>query len=180
MPTTHGRKDIQRLTEALRYGHLKPQEQIRIQAVLLKKKGYTHKQIEDMTLKSKDAIQDWVTLFNKKGIESLKNQPITKPRHYTLTPRQKNQIKQMLTRHTPEFYGLDGEFWTTASLQHLVKKKFHTNYKSHKSYVQLFRDCGFSYQKVEFKDSRADEVYKSQMKLRLKKKLKKGVLKMYW
>lgn len=177
---TNKTQKIKILTKALKQGHLTTQEYARVQAVLLKLKGYSHQEIRHITLKSRDAIKEWITNFNRQGIEGLKNQPITKPRHYVLTKQQKDKIKQLINKHNPNYFKLADEFWSVAAIKQLVKQKYQTEYKSHKAYIELLKYCGFSYQKVEFKDSREDENYKRHMKLRLKKKLKKGVLQMYW
>lgn len=171
---------IKILAKALKQDHLSAQEYVRFQAVLLKLKGYSHKEIQHITLKSKDAIKEWITNFNQQGSQGLKNQPLTKPRHYVLTKQQKDKIKQLITKHNPKYFKLTDEFWSVAAIKQLVKQKFKAEYKSRKAYTELLKYCGFSYQKVEFKDSREDESYKQHMKLRLKKKLKKGVLRMYW
>ena len=171
---------IKTLRKALTSSQLTTQEHIRVQAVFLKLTGYSHKEIQAITLKSKDAIKQWITAFNQQGIQGLKNQPVTKPRHYLLTKQQKDKIKQLITQHTPQYFKLTDEFWSVAALKQLIRQKFKLEYQSRKAYIELLKYCGFSYQKVEFKDSRADDAYKGQMKLRLKKKLKKGVLRMYW
>lgn len=176
----NNKQNIKILKKVLKSGHLTSQEQTRAQAVFLKLKGYSHKEIQDITLKSKDAIKGWITAFNQFGVLGLKNQPLTKPRHYVLTKQQKDKIKQLITKHNPEHFKLTDEFWSVAALKQLVKQKFKVEYKSRKAYIELLKYCGFSYQKVEFKDSRANEPYKQHMKLRLQKKLKKGVLRMYW
>lgn len=177
---TNTNQNIRILKKALKSGHLTTQEQTRVQAVLLKLKGYSHKDIQDITLKSKDAIKQWITAFNQDSLKGLKNQPVTKPRHYVLTKQQKDKIKQLITKHNPEHFKLTDEFWSVVALRQLVKQKFQLEYKSRKAYIDLLKYCGLSYQKVEFKDSRGDESYKQHMKLRLKKKLKKRVLRMYW
>jgi transposase len=176
---TNNKQNIKILTKALK-SKLTKQEQTRIQAVLLKFKGYSHKDIQDISLKSPAAIEKWITAFNQDGITGLKNHAITKPRHYVLTKQQKDKIKQLIIKHSPEHFKLTDEFWSVAALKQLVKQKFQVEYKSRKAYIDLLKYCGLSYQKVEFKDSRADEAYKQGMKLRLQKKLKKGVLRMYW
>ncbi len=177
---TNKKQNIRILKKALKSGHLTTQEYTRVQAVLLKLKGQSHKEIQDITLKSPDSIENWITIFNQDSIAGLKNQPISKPRHYVLTKQQKDKIKQLITKHTPEHFKLTDEFWSVAAIKQLVKQKFKVEYKSRKAYIELLKYCGLSYQKVEFKDSRANEDYKHHMKLRLKKKLKKGVLRMYW
>ena len=171
---------IKILKKALKKGKLNKNEYIRIQAVLLNLQGYKHKEIVKITQKSLDAIRKWNTLFNQQGVKGLKDKPITKPRNYKLTKEQKDKIKQMITKNSPDKYGLIGEFWNPHNLKQLVKKYFKITYQSNESYINLLKYCGFSYQKVEFKDSRANKNYKKHEKLRLEKKLKKGVLRMYW
>jgi len=173
-------KKIKLLEKALEKEKLSKNEYIRIQSVLLNLKGYAHKEISGITLKSEDAIERWITLFNKNGIQGLKNKPVSKPRNYKLTKEQKDEIKGIITQNSPDKLNLKGDFWNPNNLKQLVKDKFNIVYKARKSYIELLKYCGFSYQKVEFKDSREDEKYKEHMKLRLQKKLKKGVLKMYW
>jgi transposase len=177
---TKNKQNIRILTKAFKQGGLTTQEHTRIQAVLLKEKGYSHEQIQDITLKSNDAIKEWITAFNKQGAEGLKNHNPIQPRHHILTNKQKDKIKQLITKHNPEYFKLTDEFWSVGALRQLIKQKFKVEYKSRKAYIELLKYCGLSYQKVEFKDSRANDIYKQDMKLRLKKKLKKGVLRMYW
>lgn len=173
-------QSIRILKKALLSSDTTRQEYVRIQAVLLKCKGYSHKEIGDITQKSKDAIKEWITAFNQLGVDGLKTQPVKKPRHYVLTNEQKDKIKQLITKNNPQHFKLTDEFWSVDALKKLVKNEFNVGYKSRKAYIDLLKCCGFSYQKVEFKDSRANEDYKKDMKLRLQKKLKKGVLRMYW
>lgn len=168
------------LKQTFKKEKLNKNEFIRVQAVLLNLQGYKHREIVQITQKSMDTIEKWITLFNKQGIAGLKDKPVTKPRNYKLIKEQKNKIKQMITKYSPQHYGLSGEFWNPHNLKQLVKKYFQVTYKSNQSYINLLQYCGFSYQKVEFKDSRENQDYKEHEKLRLEKKLKKGVLRMYW
>jgi transposase len=174
------KQSIKTLEDALKTERLKKNEYIRIQAVLLNLKGYSHKEISKIVLKSIDALERWVTKFNKQGIEGLRNKPLSKPRNYKLNWEQKDEIKEIITKNSPEQLGLKREFWDPHLLKQLIQKKFNITYKTRKAYTELLKYCGLSYQRVEFKDSREDKEYKKHMKLRLEKKLKKGVLKMYW
>lgn len=178
--TKNKRQNIKILRKALKSGQLTTQEHTRVQAVLLKLKGYSHKDIQDIAEKSKDAIKEWITAFNQHSLLGLKTQSPALPRHALLTKQQKDKIKQLITNHNPAYFQLIDEFWSVAAIKQLVKQKFNLEYKSRKAYIDLLKYCGFSHQKVEFKDSREDESYKGHMKLWLKKKLKKGVLRMYW
>lgn len=171
---------IKILKKAFKKGKLNKNEYIRVQAVLLNLQGYRHQEIAQITQRGIDAIRKWITLFNQQAVLGLKDKPITKPRNYKLTKAQKDKIKQMITKNSPKEYGLTGEFWNPHSLKQLVKKYLKITYQSNESYINLLKYCGFSYQKVEFKDTRENQEYKKHEKLRLEKKLKKGVLRMYW
>jgi len=184
------KKQIKLLENVLKKEKLKNNEYIRIQAIFLKLKGYSHKEIAKIVLKSTDALEKWITKFNQQGIRGLMNKPLSKPRNYKLSWEQKNKIKKIIEKNIPEEIGLSGEFWSPHNLKQLIKKQFRVIYRTRKAYTELLKYCGLSYQKVEYRDSREDQEYKpvcvrtrtgrKHMKLRLKKKLKKGVLKMYW
>ena len=174
------KQQIQTLENALKTEKLSKNEYIRIQAVLLRKRGYSHQEIMEITGKSKDAIKDWITKFNQIGLDGLKDQPITKPRNYKLTKGQKDKIKDILHNKQPQDFGFSGDFWDINNLKQLIKQEFNVVYQSPTSYQDLFEFCGFSYQKVKFQDSRRDEAKIEGEQLRLEKKLKKGILRMYW
>jgi len=180
MPKKNNQSKIKILERALKKGKLNTREYIRVQAVLLNLKDHTHKQIVEITLKSIDAIEKWITLFNKEGLKGLKDKKTNRARNYKLTREQKDKIKKLIIKKSPEQVGFKGEFWNPNLLKQLVKKEYDVEYKVKKSYIELLKYCGFSYQKVEYKDSREDKKYKEHEKLRLEKKLKKGVLRMYW
>lgn len=173
-------KQIKVLENELKRGKLSKNEYIRVQALLLRKKGFSHKQIMEITGKSHDAIKEWITSFNKDGILGLKDKPVTKPRNYKLTKEEKNQIKTILKDKRPGDLGFPGEFWCLKTLRQLIKQKFNVVYRSATSYRKLFDFCGFSYQKVKFQDSRKDEEKTAQEKVRLEKRVKRGVLRIYW
>ena len=180
MPKKNKQGKINILKQALKKGNLKRQEYIRAQAVNLNLVGYTHKEISQITLRSVDALEEWITLFNKQGIEGLKDKPITKDRHCILTKVQKQKIKQLINKNSPDKAGLKGDFWNPNLLKRLVQKEFGLACKTKKAYIDLLKYCGLTYQKVQYQDSRENKGYKGHEKLRLEKKLKKGVLRMYW
>ena len=180
MPKKNKQEQIKILKQALKRGQLKRQEYIRVQAVYLNLKGYAHKELPQITLKSIDAIEGWITTFNKQGIEGLKDKPITKDRKCILTKEQKQKIKQAITKKSPDKLGLKGEFWNPNLLKQYIQKEFKVSYKTKKAYIDLLKYCGFTYQKVQYKDSRENKEYKKHEKLRLEKKVKDGVIRMYW
>lgn len=171
---------INLLKQTLKRGKLNKNEFIRIQAILLNLQGYKHKEIIQITQKSIDALKKWITAFNQYGLDGLRHKMKVKPSNYKLVKEQKDKVKDIITKHNPEKYGLKGDFWNPNNLKQLIQKQFNVVYKSRTSYTNLLKYCCFSYQKVKFKDSRENQKYKEHEKLRLKKKLKKGVLRMYW
>lgn len=173
-------KDVRKILKALNIHDISKQEHIRIQAVLLKKKGYTIKQIIDITQKSEDAIEGWITAYNKAGIEGLKTKEKKKPSHFTITNDQKDRINELIADHKPRDYGLSGDFWSVSTLKQLVKDKYKAEYKSAKSYRELLKYCGFSYQKAEYTDKRKNNISQGHFKKRFEKKLKKGAISMWW
>ena len=179
MPKKNKQTQIKILEQALRK-NIKKQEYIRIHSVLLNLKGYQHKEISKINLKSTDAIEKWITLFNKQGIDELMSKPITKDRNCELKKEQKEKIKKLINKNSPDKLGLKGEFWNPQLLKQLVQREFNVVFKTKKAYIDLLKYCGFTFQKVRYKDSRENQEYKDHEKLRLEKKLKKGVLRMYW
>lgn len=180
MPKNNKQEQIKTLEQTIRKGKLNKQEHIRAQAVYLNLSGYAHKEISRITLKSTDALEEWITLFNKQGIDGLKDKPTNKARHYTLAKEQKDKVKAVITKNSPDKLGLKGEFWSPDLLKQLIQKEFNVAYKTKKAYIDLLKYCDFTFQKVQYKDLREDKDYKTHEKLRLEKKLKKGVLRMYW
>jgi transposase len=85
----------------------------------------------------------------------------------------------MINSQKPIDLGLPGEFWSPQALKQLIQQKFNVTYQSNNTLREPLHFCGFSYQKVKFQDSRKDEARTKHEKLRLEKKLKKGVLRMY-
>lgn len=173
-------QQIRILERSLKKDKLKKNEYVRIQAVLLNLKGYTHKEISQINLKSIEAIEKWITLFNKQGVPGLRDKTDKQPSSFKLSRPQKNQIKKIIIKNNPGQLGLQGEFWNPGNLKQLIRDRFKIIYQSNDSYRRILKYCGFSYQKVQFKDSRESKQYKRHEKLRLEKKLKKGVLRMYW
>lgn len=177
---TSSTKTISKLSEAIKDRTLSKQEYIRIQAVLLNKKGYALKKIVDITQKSEDAIENWITAYNKNGLKSLRTKPQTGIHNSKLTNEQKDSIKKLIINHSPSEYKYNGDFWSVPLLKQLIKDTYNVTYKTAKAYRDLFNYCGFSYQKAEYIDHRKDSGQTEHFKKRFEKKLKKGAISMWW
>lgn len=157
----------------------------RIQVLRLLSRGRTHRDVGEVTGYTDIQIQKLVTLYNKKGLAGLKLKPHPK-NNAKLSTVQKDRIKGILAKFkTPLSVGLkvrsDDNFWSVDTLRTLLKKKFHTAYRSRGSYVDLLKYCGYTYQKVEFEDERKVSEQTRDFKKRFEGKLKKGGrFSMWW
>lgn len=157
----------------------------RIQAVRLLSKGRTHKDVCEITGYTDIQIQKLVTLYNKNDIKGLELKP--HPRNNSkLSLKQKEEIKAILKEfETPTLAGIkvsiDNNFWSVDTIKLLIRGKFHTEYKHTSSYVRILRYCGYSYQKVEFEDTRKSNEQAQDFKKRFESRLKKGGrFSMWW
>lgn len=159
-------------------------ERNRIQTVNLLSKGYSYKQVSEITGLKPATITILVYKYNKEGIEGLKLKP--HPRNNSrLSTKQKDKIRQVLEDFdSPSRAGLkvleEEDYWSTTTLKQLVKQKYHREYKTEESYRKLLKYCGYSYQKVEFEDERKSDEEGVVFKKRFKGKLKKGDFSMWW
>lgn len=175
----HDNQAIKALEKALNDHYLSKQEYIRIQAVLMKKKGFTVDQIMQVNGKNRTTIEGWITAFNQQGVAGLKTVPQT-PRFVKLKPEEKQELKTLVHGHKPTEYGYTQDFWSIPILKDFIKTKFKVVYKSEKSYQELFAFCGFSYQKAEYIDHRKDETDPKKFKVRLRKRQNCGAFSMSW
>jgi len=180
MKSKPNHRDARILERALHASDLTKQEYIRVQAVSLRKKGYPLKEIVAITGKAQVTIQGWITDYNQHGIDRLRTKKREKPPHVTLTNQQKDRIKKLITGHKPSEYGYSGDFWSVPVMRRLVKDQYRVEYETAKAYRDLLHYCGFSYQKAEFVDRRKDNQSQGNFKKRCEKKLKKGVISMWW
>lgn len=173
-------KSIRAIERALKDNSLTRSEYIRVQAIYLKKQEYSLKEIEKITGRDWRTVQTWITAFNKDGLDGLKTKKRERPANFVLTKDQKEKIKKIVTEHKPKDKGLSGDFWSVPTIRQLVKNECQAEYKTEKSYQNLLRYCGFSYQKAEYIDKRKDEKLGSHFKTRFKRRLKKGTFSMSW
>ncbi len=71
---------IKELEEALSSPSLSKQEYLRVQAVLLKHRGYKRKEIALIVGKSFNALEEWITKYNKQGLDRRSMLPVSSKR----------------------------------------------------------------------------------------------------
>lgn len=140
----------------------------RLQAIRLLTKGYKRAEVQEIFGISKQALGDWVTRYNKDGLEGLEDKP-QPGNHHKLTLKQKQTIRRLITTKTPEELELEGRFWNPQQLARLVNKKFHVLYRSMDSYYRLFAFCGFTYHKPDRVNKRQTVSSKKAFEAKLKK-----------
>lgn len=160
---------------------LDKREFIRMQAVSFRLiKGLSRKQIADLTGQSISGIAKWITKFNKYGVEGLRSKKTKPANNFKLTIEQKDKIKKLINKKTPNELGIKAGFWSLNSLKQLVWNKFKIRYKSPRSYHRLFNYCDFTIQKVQESDSRQNKQDQEHFKERLRKRTKKGIFTISW
>jgi transposase len=168
-------KEIEELKRALTDSALSKKEHIRVLAVLRRKEGWKRKEIQGFLGVSKNALEQWITAYNKEGIEGLKTEKRITSSTAKLKPEQIKQIEKFLRDETPDSLNIsDQDYWDVETLRRLVKSRYGVEYKATSSYTRLFRRCGLSYQRVEFEDVRRDPRGVDEFKKRFEGKLKKG------
>jgi len=180
MQNKKDRQATRELKKALRDPELSKSEYVRTQAVLLKKKGYALKQIADITEHPVVTVQAWITLYHKRGVDGLRAKQRETSAAAKLNKQQKQHIKTLITGGKPSEYGYPDDFWSATMMRKLVKDQYKIEFKTERSYQKLMKFCGFSYQKAEYVDHRKDETNPKKFKVRLRKRLKKGVFSMSW
>lgn len=156
-----------------------PREKLRFQALWLLTRGHSRAAAADIVAKSKGSLGNWVTAFNRYGLDGLKNKPSPK-NHRFLTDKQTDQVKRLITAQTPLDLGYPGNFWTTHTLKLLVKDKFGVTYRSPESCRQLLIRCGFSYHQPEKQNFRKKPHLVKRFEDKLKKDSRGIYQKMVW
>jgi transposase len=107
------------------------QEARRLQALVLKRKGWRQVDIAEALGVTKGAVSQWLTTAAAQGAVALLAHPRSgaPPK---LTEAQKRLIPDFLS-HGAEAYGFRGEVWTCARVAQVIEREFDVSY--HKSHV---------------------------------------------
>lgn len=128
----------------------------RAHTILLRDQGKKIKEIANVLFRSETFVKESIKSYLSGGIFSIQ-------KHHKggnskkLTKEEKEELKKMLEKE-PKEYGFNQSFWSIDLLKIFVEKQFKVFYKSNQSYYDLFKYCGFSFQKPKTKDLRQDPV----------------------
>lgn len=124
----------------------------RWQAVRLYGQGRTVNEIMEITGCSRTSLGEWWAKYRQQGVAGLTDHRLG-GNSAKLTAKQLTDLKQRLEQYTPqqlfgqECISPDGQNWSIGDLHQAVEKWYGIRYKSLSSYRELFKRCGFSYQR---------------------------------
>jgi len=126
----------------------------RLQAVRLYGSGMPIGQIMDIHTCGESSVREWVQKYQQSGLAALyshrSNQNASK-----LTREQQADLRTRLHSYRPdqvlpaEVRQSTGRFWTVSDLKLAVEQWYGVTYQDAGSYRNLFKRCGFSYQRAE-------------------------------
>lgn len=147
----------------------------RAHAVLLRSQGYTIENTAQALMRSKEFINQATKRFQKGELQEIK---LTSNNRQLTTPQKAETIKTIQEKNPNELsdFKFKEQFWTTDILKSVLKKKYNIEYKTEKSYYDLFEAAGFSFHKPKTRDFRQDPAKMKEFKGALRR-FKKGALK---
>ena len=122
----------------------------RYQAVRLYGEGYPVLEIENIVGCRRSSIMEWCEEYRKNGVAGLVDKRVG-GNSAKLTRLQIEDLSYRLRQYTPrDIFGPGASrYWTTPELARAIKKWYEVEFRSISSYLRMFWQCGFSYQKVE-------------------------------
>jgi len=151
----------------------------RAHAVLLKAKSFSLKDIAEALLRSKEFVNQALQRFKKGELESL---ALTGHNH-KLSSKQRGEVINMIKDKSPnelKGFKFKEQFWTSIILRQVIKEKYKVEYKTEKSYYDLFKAAGFTFHKPKTKDFRQDPAKMKEFKGALKKSFETTRIRLSW
>jgi len=140
---------------------------LRLYAVYQVAKGKPGRQLEELYNTSFKQILNWVSRFEKEGIEGLRDKK-GRGRKPLLTDQQRNQLKEMLLNQQPLGFGYNSASWTGPLLIDWIAKNWGIAYKKTRIY-SIIKSLGLTYQKSRGFYPEADQHQQEEFKYGLKK-----------
>ncbi len=99
------------------------QEQLRRQAIRLKKKGHRYVEIAEIVGVHRNTVSNWWQVYEREGLKGLHSKPRGfEPGHWrTLTASQEQEIQGVIVEKTPDQLQLVFALWTRQAVQELMK-----------------------------------------------------------
>ena len=102
------------------------QEQLRRQAIRLKKDGKGFLEIAGIVGVHRNTVSTWWRLYEQEGSKGLtsKKRGVAPGSRRTLSPEQEKLIQQLITEKTPDQFKLVFALWTREAVQELIQSRF--------------------------------------------------------
>ncbi len=122
-------------------------ERQRYHALILVAQGYSYREIGRILLADEETISQWVTLYQARGLDALKNHSGWGGEHGQrfLNAKQLEGLQQTLTSTAMPGTKL-GSGWTAKAIRKLIRDKYATSY-SKSGVRKLLAELGWSYQR---------------------------------
>lgn len=128
----------------------------RAQTILMNAQGLSAKKISQLMFRDYGTVRSWLAGFRHQRLASLFSGYRGNHHASKLTPEQRGQIQQTLSR-SPSDYGIPKQFWQVKDLKRWIKAEFGIVYESDRSYHFLFRLSRFSWKLPDKFDVKRDE-----------------------
>lgn len=151
----------------------------RIHAVLLRNEGRTIQDTARALLRSEEFVKQAIRRYKQGKLEEIK----TSSNHYKMNKEQRQEVLEMIRQESPkelEGFGYQTQFWSSGILKEVIKKRYSIEYKTQKSYYDLFKQAGFSFHKPKTKDFRQDPEKVKAFKGTLKKNYASTKIRLSW
>lgn len=154
-------------------------EKDRARAIVKLIEGKSRRIVADFLEVNIATVDEWQRRFRQYGIAGLKSKPQKGNRHL-LTRKQKDEVKQTITKKRPEEEGLEGKFWNVPLLKRYVANVYRVSYRSPASYRRLFAYCGFTFHKPVKVNKKQRMHTRKRFEVKLKKRLDGTQEKAVW
>lgn len=127
----------------------------RAQVILARNSDLTISNIAQALSRSEDFVKQSIYRFKKGTLNKVK----LTGNNRKLTKKQRANIIAVIKKETPKDlkgFQFKEQFWTTAILRRIIRKKYKIEYKTEKSYYDFFKQAGFTFHKPKTKDYRQD------------------------
>ncbi|MFW5719829.1 MAG: helix-turn-helix domain-containing protein [Candidatus Dojkabacteria bacterium] len=112
------------IKESMKTKKLSHREMIRHQAILFKLKGLTHREIVDLLDISEYSLQEWITAYNRNGVQGLLTKKPEEAHNKLLTNKERKEVAEILINQTPRDFEFNEDFWTIPILRKVIEKKY--------------------------------------------------------
>lgn len=151
----------------------------RAQTVLARNKGLTLTDIAKALSRSPDFVKQSIKRFKKGELDKIK----LAGNNHKLSTEQRNEVIEIIKTKCPKElsdFRFNTQFWSTDVLRQVIKKRCQIEYKTDKSYYDLFKQAGFSFKKPKAQDFRQDPEKIKEFKGALKKTYKSARIRLSW